>query len=464
MTTYLHGTLAYCARCGAAEPARVVAAEGGVFLERLCPAGAVPSVKIAADAEWYRARTAEPRAAEHMCGTTEPRHGCPQDCGPCRWHAGALRLAVFSITNRCNLNCPKCFTYNRTDLPYDKSAAETRAIIAGITERVGALQLINLTGGEPTLHPDLFSIIEACRHPGIGRITMNTNGLRIAADADLGRRLKEAQVQVVLSLDTLDPEKSRMIHGRDITDDKRRALDRLEELGIPTTILMVCIKGVNDVELAGLARAYLGRDFVRSVTIQNMTFTGRNGSRFTPREHVTMDEVERLLGAAAPFAPGHFFSHASSHPLCYSLAYYVALAGRLLSLTELLPLETLAGLSRGRYHLEPDGAAARQFLDGVNRLWAHGEDERLLRGLRMLVDAMGLASSGIDSEKARRILEKHVKMICVHPHMDEDNFDIDRVSRCGDLVPDEQGRLIPACSYNVLYRRRDPRFWEEKTG
>jgi hypothetical protein len=52
-----------------------------------------------------------------------------------------------------------------------------------------------------------------------------------------------------------------------------------------------------------------------------------------------------------------------------------------------------------------------------------------------------------------------IKMVYIHPHMDEDNFDMARVSRCGDMVPNESGVMMPACSYNLLYRRRDPRFW-----
>ena len=55
-----------------------------------------------------------------------------------------------------------------------------------------------------------------------------------------------------------------------------------------------------------------------------------------------------------------------------------------------------------------------------------------------------------------------IRMVYIHlPISDEDTFDIARVSHCGDLVPDESGRMIPACSYNLLYRQQDPRFWEE---
>jgi uncharacterized radical SAM superfamily Fe-S cluster-containing enzyme len=52
-----------------------------------------------------------------------------------------------------------------------------------------------------------------------------------------------------------------------------------------------------------------------------------------------------------------------------------------------------------------------------------------------------------------------VKPVTIHAHMDSENFDVARVSLCGDLVPHENGAMIPACSYNLLYRQKDPRFW-----
>ena len=77
-------------------------------------------------------------------------------------------MPVFSITNDCNLNCPICFTYNRPDKKYYKTVEETKRIIGHIVAKSGGVQLINLTGGEPTLHPELFAILDACRSEGIG--------------------------------------------------------------------------------------------------------------------------------------------------------------------------------------------------------------------------------------------------------------------------------------------------------
>lgn len=308
---FLRSTLAYCATCGKTEFARILARPGGVFMERMCPVGGVASVRIAADLAWYVERTAGPRRMNSPGACRPPRDGCPFDCGPCHWHTGRLHLPVFSITNDCNLDCPICFTFNRADRKYYKSVDETKKIVAHIVERSGGVQLVNLTGGEPTLHPNLFAVIDACGHEAIGRITMNTNGIRIAGDRRFAEKIKAANVQVVLSLDTFDAQKSVAIHGKDISGVKRRCLETLEALDIPTTILSVCIKGHNEEDVVDIVHTYLRKSFVRSITVQNMTFTGKNGSSFQPREHVTMDEVEVLLAQRDGIARDDFFPLAS---------------------------------------------------------------------------------------------------------------------------------------------------------
>ena len=461
--TYLRSTLAYCGHCGRTELARIMAREKGVFMERLCPEKGVESVVVARSADWYLERTREPRTAYAIEERRPSREGCPLDCGPCRWHTGGLHLPVFSITNDCNLNCPICFTYNRPDRKYYMSVEEARRIVASIVERSGGVQLINLTGGEPTLHPDLFSILSACRAEGIGRVTMNTNGIRIAEEEGFAEKLKESGVQLVVSLDTLDQEKSRTIHGRDITGLKRKCLERLESLDIPTTILPVCIKGVNEEDVAKIVHDYLRKSFVRSITIQNMAFTGRNGSTFRPREHITMDEVEELVSSGEGIDRGDFAPLSSYHPLCYSSAYYIVDGDAVISLTKVLARDTLASMSEGRYFMTPGEGVLSEFRDGISRAWADGADRKTVDTLRRFLEKLYPRGENLTQDRRAEVLERWVKMLLVHPHMDRYNFDVDRVSSCGDLVPDGTGEMIPACSYNLLYRQKDPRFWAGET-
>jgi uncharacterized radical SAM superfamily Fe-S cluster-containing enzyme len=224
----------------------------------------------------------------------------------------------------------------------------------------------------------------------------------------------------------------------------------------------VCIKNCNEEDVAEIVHTYFHKSFVRSITIQNMTYTGKNGQAFSPRRHITIDEVETLLTRQGGISQNDFFAPASYHPLCYSAAYYIVNDDELISLGQVLGYDVLIEMSQDAYILNPNRDFSDEFRQGINRLWADGMTERKLKMLRAFLDAV-YPSATVLSEKERvEIMEQWIKMILIHPHMDADNFDIARVCSCGDLVPDENGQMIPACAYNLLYRQKDPRFWIEQ--
>ena len=458
---YIGSTLAWCETCKKSEFARISASNDGVFMQRVCSDKMPLPIKIAADYNWYIDRMKNPQTIEKIEPNCKSENTCPLDCGLCEWHTSSIKLPVFSITNRCNLDCPICFTYNRSDVHYYKSVEDTKKILHHVFSKKEKKQIVNITGGEPTMHPQIKEILNACNQTGIERVTMNTNGIKIAEDPELAQMLKNANVQPVLSLDTFDSEKSIIIHGKDISSHKRKTLQILEDLQIPTTILCVCIKGLNETDVADIVSTYLRKDFVKSITIQNMTFTGKNGSQFGPHEHITIDEIEQVLSEKSDFSKQDFFPLASYHPLCYSVAYYIVSNGKIIPMTKIIDKELLIKGTEGLYYLEPDNDITKSFITGVNKLWAEGADDDVIDELKQLMKSIHPTNADITNDERKAILEQKIKSIYIHAHMDADNFDVDRVSRCGDIVPDENGRMIPACSYNLLYRQQDTRFWIE---
>jgi uncharacterized radical SAM superfamily Fe-S cluster-containing enzyme len=458
-TTIISTTTTYCPTCRTSEPAQIFSRSGSVFMKRICPAGNIAPVKIAADESWYMERFIRSFRADRCTSTNAAQKGCPFDCGPCANHRNRLRLPVFSITNDCDLDCPICFTYNRPDLKYYKSIDEVKAIVDHLLEESETLDVINLTGGEPTLHPDFFSIIKYLRSCPINRITVNTNGLTVAHNESFAEKLSESGAQMVLSLNSFDPQKNKMIHGRDISQEKKQALSYFEKYNVPVTLLCVAIKNFNEDDISAIIAEYFPKNFVKNVVIQNMTFTGANGKNFTPREHITLDEVECFLEKAGTFSRNDFFPLGSSHPLCYSVGYFFASDGKPLSLTMIFGREKLISMTEEGYLLSGSPSLADDFMDGINRLWAEGADQETLTKLRTFFKRIYPSDGTIsDIERAARA-EESIKSVYIHAHMDEDTFDLGRVSRCGDLVPDESGVMIPACSYNLLYREQDERFW-----
>lgn len=460
--TYLGTVQGMCRECRALVPARVLEQGGAVYQEALCPACGPGRARIADGVAWYldRMRT----VVEHVppFDPAPVRQGCPGDCGPCAFHVARCQLPVISVTNACNLRCPICFTYNRREPAYFMEADELARILDTIALHAGPVDLINITGGEPTLHPRILSLLEQCRREGIGRVTMNSNGLRLAAEPDLCRELAARGAYCILSLHTLRPEVSVRMHGRDITAEKRRALENLGRAEVGTTLLMVLGRGVNEPDardLLALAKSY---DHVRSLTVQTMTYTGQGGRSFGPREHLPLDGAARILEATSggEIRAAHFVPHPRAHPLCYSVAYYLRGATGLRSFTEFLTVDELRRLLSGGYLISGEGDAAEILKTALDRLWANEPDSQLLPRFRRMLERLYPTGTALSRFERQRVCEEDILTVYLHAHMDEDTFDLGRLVACADQVPDRHGRLVPACAYNLFHRMQDPRFFD----
>src|SRR5512133_3907956 len=460
--TYLGTVQGMCRECGALVPARVLEEDGAVYQERMCPKCGSARARLADAVSWYLSRSVTTvQCKPGLLAGTPVRAGCPNDCGPCAAHANACHLPVFSVTNACNMDCPICFTYNRADKKYFMSRAELRTLLDKLLARVGPVDLINITGGEPTVHPEILGLLEECKRPEIGRITMNSNGLCLASDESFCQSLAELGIYVVLSFDTFQRERALRIHGRDVIVQKRRALENLQRFGIGTTLLNVMIRALNEDEIGEVVQLAKTHSVVRSVTVQTMTFTGKGGKEFHTRKNMPLDGAANALeGATNGEIRGRdFFPHSSAHPLCYSIAYYLKDGERLRSLTDFFSVEELRGMLAQNYLLQPGQQGQELFRRAIDRLWAEGDAENLLPAIRGLVEQMYPRGKTLNASQRQAAAEQSLLAIYLHSHMDEDTLDLARLAVCPDQVPDPDGRLIPACAYNLFYRQNDPRFW-----
>jgi 7,8-dihydro-6-hydroxymethylpterin dimethyltransferase len=462
--TFLSCSRGLCRDCGKIVEARYVALNNSVYLERYCEEHGTSRALVAESLAFYLDALAKDPGSVPPCKNLGlPARPCPDACGPCSRHAQACHLPVFSITNACDLRCPICFTYNRSDLRYFMSEEEFIRQIDFVVESTGGVDLINITGGEPTSHPNLCNLLRHAKRPEIGRITVNSNGRRLGRDPELARQLADLGVYVILSLDTFDPERSKVIHGVDITEDKKRALEQLEKFNIPTTLLMVLIGGVNEDELNGLLDLTLTCDTVRSLTIQTMTYTGQGGRAFQPRKHIPVDGVVRRLADIAEYGllPTDFVSLPSAHPLCYQVSYLLRGTGNdWLPFSRILGEDCLRDHFKDGYLIRPGPELELALKDAVLRLHGEGAEPRILAGIRSMLQRLYPTHESLTVHERQRRAEGMVKTIYAHAHMDEDTFEIGRAMRCPDQVPVDASRFIGACSYNLRYRKQDPRFWE----
>jgi uncharacterized radical SAM superfamily Fe-S cluster-containing enzyme len=459
-------TKGLCGACKAPLDAEVRFRDGAVFLAKRCPEHGAQEALLASSADWYLDALSFISAGTPVRRTRRPVvKGCPFDCGPCLAHAQDVVLPVIPITSACNFRCPICYTINRNEDAFTLSGDEFERILDRLFEARPDLDIINFTGGEPTLHPELSSFLARCRDRGIRRLTVSTNGHRLLEEGTVAR-FADLDARIVLSLHTLDPVRDRRLSARETVADKERVLDLLEKHDVATTLLPSVARGINDGEVGALLRLVLARPHLKSLELHTLAFTGAGGSGFPREARITIPDLHRLLEEATGggLRASDFVPSPLAHPHCYSICYLLLLdAGGFVPFTRLVSRERMFSLLGQSLYLDPTREMDETIREMIDGLWADPgrvpRSEAILATLRRLLGELFPAEGPeISRERRRKIAERSVKAIYIHSHMDEETFDASRVLRCGVGVPDAEGGSIPTCSYNVLHRGRDPRF------
>jgi len=339
---------------------------------------------------------------------------------------------------------------------------EIKKTVDWIIESSQQVDLINITGGEPTLHPNIIDILHACKRPEIGRITMNSNGICLAEDYTLCEQLADIGVYVILSFNTFDSDVSKHLHGCDITALKLKAIDNLTRAGVRMTLLNVMIHKTNENAISSMLELMQQNDNILSLTVQTMTYTGQGGGNFGKTQHVPVDLAAQKVceQSKGMLEFNDFITRPSAHPLCYLVCYMLKSGREMLPFVRFAPREKIEKLIQNSYLICPENGD-EFFSDIINQLYSEGKTEHLVV-LRKLVEKMYPPTISLTDFQRQRIAESAVRTIYIHTHMDEDTFDCSRAMLCPDQVPSEPGRLIPACTYNLFYRMQDERFYVEQ--
>ncbi|PKO21558.1 MAG: GTP 3',8-cyclase MoaA [Chloroflexi bacterium HGW-Chloroflexi-1] len=171
-------------------------------------------------------------------------------------HLHYLRV---SLTDACNLRCVYCMPEDIVFRPQATLLQDDEILtLVRVAASLG-VDKVRLTGGEPTVRCGVVDLVRRIRAaPGIRRLAMTTNGVRLA---ELAGPLAEAGLdQVNISIDSLDPDKFRRITRRGDLTDVWRGIEAAEAAGLrPLKLNCVVTRGFNDTEVVDLARLTLDR-------------------------------------------------------------------------------------------------------------------------------------------------------------------------------------------------------------
>ncbi len=220
-----------------------------------------------------------------------------------------------SLTDKCNMRCVYCMSEDMVFQPNDELLTSAEILrLVNLFARLG-VDKIRLTGGEPTVHPDLLAIVRGIRASGITRISMTTNGLRLA---ELAVPLKHAGLERVnISVDTLDPDRFHRVTRWGHLDKVLDGVHAAEAAGLtPIKINAVIARGFNEQDIADLARLTLSHPWqVRFIEMMPFGDVAAFAQDATISQAEIMRRIEAEVGPLQPIAEGRLDGEARLYRL-----------------------------------------------------------------------------------------------------------------------------------------------------
>jgi len=434
----LKRTTSRCPVCREKIPADVWrvsnGSKGRVMLKKQCPEHGASEVCIASDDRFYWLAKGDPENAccggNACCASDAGRDGtlgrnaiAPKGEQP--FETLSTCLALIEIVNSCNLACPTCYADSPTRAHGAVDfvpLADLQRRIEGVIERKGGIEILQLSGGEPTLHPQFHELLAWTQaHPKLDYTLINTNGVRIATDDafadELAKTFRYGKCQLYLQLDGVQEAGQRALRGGDFRKMRERALERCGAMNLPVTLAMT----VTPDNLPNLWEAVeFGLKFphVRGVAFQPMFNSGRipNRSAHLNAADIIVAAVEQSAGKLRfeDFTP-----LPCGDPNCATIGYLLKTPFGTRSVSDFIDFASvqgflhdkvrysLADLSRCGCESEPLGALLKQFeLDETNTF-----------------------------------------RLFIKPFMDVHTWDEDRIDRCCTHVIRPDGKLDSFCRY-----------------
>ncbi len=468
--TFLGMTQSLCPDCLDVVPAKIIVKGKRVYFRKHCPTHGTREDFVCGDVAWFdRGEYSSPGKLPLVFGT-QPKRGCPYDCGLCSEHEQHTCIALLEITDNCNLTCPLCFAGSapgRANVP----AELCYAAIDRLVQVEGQPEVLQLSGGEPTIHPEFLQILKyACEQP-IDVVMINTNGIRLAKDREFLEAVAEyrQRAEIYLQFDGFESEQHRQLRGKQLLETKLKAIEAIADVGLKCTLVCTLQSGVNADQVGPLIRFATSQSHVTGVSFQPATYTGRYFLPEHLEDRITFPDVIHAAEAQTQgeLRAADFMPLPCAHPNAHSLLYAYRDGQRLVPLGRFMDIESNLDLLANGIVFTRE--RAKQLISTViSRACCSGGDcfdDSLTQAKSVALPALtGCASADTDREHAGaagrffasalagQLQQSDLLRITITSFMDAYTFDLRQLMKScvHHLLP--SGHLIPFSAYNVLYR------------
>lgn len=411
---------------------------------------------------------------------TAVKSQCPENCGLCSEHESHTILGLIDVTNRCNMKCPVCFANAAVSKRlYEPSFEEIRQMLRNLrNNKPVPTPAIQYAGGEPTVRKDIVELIKLAKEEGFVHTQIATNGVKLAKNPQLAEDLKEAGLNTVyLQFDAVTEEPYLKIRNRNLLSTKLEAIENCRKAGLGIVLVPTLLKGINHDQIGDILRfAIKNIDIIRGVNFQPVSFAGRTPSDEVEEQRVTIPDFERYVEEqmdsqitvedfypASCVTPVSHFVEAleggkpevtfTCNPHCGTATYVFVDGDGIIPVTRFIDVDRFFELlNKSTESLNKGGIMAKA------KVLARASVE-LPKTIDMSkspesIDIKNIIAQIFKERSYAALGEFHHNSLlvsCMH-FMDPWNFDHDRVKQCviHYAVPD--GRIIPFCSMNTIYR------------
>lgn len=455
--TFLGTTQSLCPECLALVPAKIITKGQRVYFRKRCPTHGVREDFVCSDVALYdQMQYSLPGKVPPEYGV-EPAKGCPYDCGLCTEHEQHTCIGLVEVTSSCNLRCPMCYASSGPGgdhLSYDECVRSIDRLVAV----EGRAEVLQLSGGEPTIHPDFPRILSYAAAQPIDVVMVNTNGVRLAHDEQMLDAIAShaPRVEVYLQFDGFEGRTSTSLRGEALVETKLKAIEALGRRGIKTSLVCTLQPGVNDHEIGDIVRFGIERPWITGVSFQPATYSGRHVLPEELERRITFPDVIKAVAEQTNgvFLEDDFMPLPCAHPNCHSLTYAFRSDGNVVPLMRFIDARKHLDILANGILFSRNAARKliERYLDQVSGCGIGCFPEDRSDGASEQ-DPIGAAASEFFSRAvAEQLSQSDVFRITITSFLDAYNFDVRRLMKCciHHVLP--SGHVIPFCAYNVLYR------------
>lgn len=448
-------TNSICSTCYRKVEGKIVEQHGKMYMIKRCMHHGTERVLLSSDADYYKMCRSFLKPADLPRRFNTPiKYGCPYDCGICPDHEQHSCLAIVEVTESCNLECPICYADSAPHRKTFRSLEQIEMMLDAVVQNEGEPDIVQISGGEPTIHPNFFAILDAAKARPIQHLMVNTNGLRIARDREFVKKLTTYMpgFEIYLQFDSFERDVLMELRGADLRKIREQAIANLNEFNISTTLVVTLKKGLNDPEIGKIIQYGLKQKAVRGVTFQPIQAAGRLEQYDPAVDRLTLSEVREEIIAQSGLFLADDIIPVPCHPDCLAMGYALKMGNEAVPLTGLIDPEVLLQGGGNTIVYEQD----ELLRDHVFSLFSTSHSpESSTMSLKNLLCCLPQV------EVPEGLTYDNVFRVIIMQFLDPYNFDVRSVKKSCVHIVHPDGRIIPFDTYNLFYREGQEQILEK---